>query len=87
MLARHLVDTGQLRTGVEVYDLLVLQRGWTRAAYAQWRGLTLIASLVTGWNPTRVCGSVWLGIVAVVFAVIEGERVRRQRRPVKEDSS
>ena len=60
MLARHLVDTGQLRAGtsvdevrdvlwtcisVEVYDLLVLQRGWTRARYATWLTRTLIASL------------------------------------------
>lgn len=60
MLARHLVDTGQLRAGievdeardvlwtcisVEVYDLLVLQRGWSRDAYAGWLSRTLIASL------------------------------------------
>jgi AcrR family transcriptional regulator len=60
-LARHLVDTGQLRPGigvdqardilwtciaVEVYDLLVLQRGWSRVAYADWLARTLVASLV-----------------------------------------
>jgi AcrR family transcriptional regulator len=60
MFARHLVDTGQLREGigvdeardvlwtciaVEVYDLLVLQRGWNRAAYADWLARTLVASL------------------------------------------
>ena len=60
MLARHLVDTGQLRAGtsidevrdvlwtcisVEVYDLLVLQRGWTRTRYAAWLTQTLLASL------------------------------------------
>lgn len=60
MLARHLVDTGQLRAGVEVdeardvlwtcisvevYDLLVLQRGWSRDAYAEWLARALIASL------------------------------------------
>lgn len=60
MLAGHLVDTGQLRVGievdeardvlwtcisVEVYDLLVLQRGWSRDAYAEWLTRTLIASL------------------------------------------
>lgn len=60
MLARHLVDTGQLRSGieveavrdvlwtcisVEVYDLLVLQRQWSRDAYAEWLSSTLIASI------------------------------------------
>lgn len=60
MLARHLVDTKQLRAGievdevrdvlwtcisVEVYDLLVLQRRWSRHAYADWLGGVLIASL------------------------------------------
>jgi AcrR family transcriptional regulator len=63
MLARHLIDTGQLRAGtavdevrdvlwtcisVEVYDLLVRQRGWTRSAYADWMARTLITSLVDG---------------------------------------
>ncbi len=60
MLARHLVDTGQLRAGievdevrdllwtcisVEVYDLLVLQRHWSRQAYSDWLARTLISSL------------------------------------------
>ncbi|PUA82106.1 TetR/AcrR family transcriptional regulator [Nocardioides currus] len=60
MVARHLVDTGQLRAGigveeardvlwaciaVEVFDLLVLQRGWTVEAYADWLSRTLAASL------------------------------------------
>lgn len=60
MLARHLVGTGQLRAGievetvrdvlwtcisVEVYDLLVLQRQWSRDAYAEWLASTLIASI------------------------------------------
>ena len=61
MLARHLVGTGQLRTGidadhvrdvlwtcisVEVYDLLVFQRGWDRNSYANWLARTLTASLL-----------------------------------------
>jgi AcrR family transcriptional regulator len=61
MLARHLVATDQLRSGievdevrdvlwtcisVEVYDLLVLQRGWTRNAYVDWMARTLIASVI-----------------------------------------
>jgi len=61
MLARHLVATDQLRSGievdevrdvlwtcisVEVYDLLVLQRGWTRNAYVEWMARTLIASII-----------------------------------------
>lgn len=60
MLAHHLLDTGQLRAGieidtvrdalwtcisVEVYDLLVLQRQWSRDAYAEWLTSTLIASI------------------------------------------
>ena len=60
MLARHLVETAQLRAGigvdevrdllwtcnsVEVYDLLVLQRGWTLAAYADWMARTLVVSI------------------------------------------
>lgn len=60
MFARHLVETCSLRNGVEieevrdvlwtcisieVYDLLVLQRRWTRAAYADWLTRTLIASV------------------------------------------
>ena len=61
MLARHLVDTGQLRDGtlvdevrdvlwasisIEVYDLLVLQRGWTLARYTAWLTRTLVAFMV-----------------------------------------
>lgn len=56
MLARHLVDASQLRAGIEVaeardvlwtcisveiYDLLILQHGWSRAAYAGWLTRTL----------------------------------------------
>lgn len=63
MLARHLVDTGELSPGtgvervrdvlwtcisVEVYDLLVLQRGWTLDAYADWMAGTLVASIAPG---------------------------------------
>ena len=62
MAARHLVDTGRLRAGVEVeeaadvlwtaisvevYDLLVLQRGWSLDRYTGWLARTLVASLVT----------------------------------------
>ena len=61
MLARHLVGTGQLRVGlevdhvrdvlwtgisVEVYDLLVFQRGWDRDAYTDWLTRMLTASLL-----------------------------------------
>ncbi len=59
MLANHLADTGGLRVGpdeardvlwtcisIEVYDLLVLQRHWSLAAFTDWLGRTLIASLV-----------------------------------------
>lgn len=60
MLARHLVATGGTRPGltveqvrdvlwtaisVEVYDLLVLQRGWPLEAYADWLATTLVASI------------------------------------------
>lgn len=60
MLARHLAETGQLRAGigvdyardvlwtcisVEVFDLLVLQRGWTPEVYTEWLTRTLLASL------------------------------------------
>ena len=60
MFARHLVGTGQLRTGIgvdevrdvvwtcisiEVYDLLVLQRGWSLDDYARWLARTLAASI------------------------------------------
>ena len=61
MLARHLAESGQIRPdidvgevrdvlwtciSVEVYDLLVLQRGWTLTAYADWMADTLISSIV-----------------------------------------
>ena len=61
MFARHLVGTDQLLgtievdevrdvlwtcISVEVYDLLVLQRGWTLTAYADWMARTLISSIV-----------------------------------------
>ncbi len=61
MLAGHLIATDQLRAGIEVdevrdvlwtcisievYDLLVVQRGWTRSGYADWMARTLIASIV-----------------------------------------
>ena len=63
MLASHLLATGQLRAGidlqeatdvlwtcisVEVYDLLVLQRGWHLDAFTDWLARTLIASLTDG---------------------------------------
>ena len=69
MLARHLVDTGQLRadvdvdqvrdvlwTGisVEVYDLLVRQRGWEPADYATWLARMLVSSLLD--PPTQAPG-------------------------------
>jgi hypothetical protein len=59
MVARHLAGSGALAVGVdeardvlwtcvavEVWDLLVHQRGWTREAYAGWLARTLVASLV-----------------------------------------
>lgn len=61
MFARHLAETGCLAsavdverardvlwtcTAVEVYDLLVRQRGWALDAYAEWLERALIASLV-----------------------------------------
>lgn len=60
MFATHLEAAGALRdglaveqardilwacVGVELYDLLVLQRGWTLDQYADWLGGTLVASL------------------------------------------
>jgi AcrR family transcriptional regulator len=59
--ARHLDEGGHLRVGVsveqardvlwtynsaEVYDLLVLQRGWSRTRFATWMGVSLIAALL-----------------------------------------
>lgn len=61
MFARHLLGTDGVRAGVdaaeiadvvwtcisvEVYDLLVLQRGWSSAAYADWLTRTLVAAVV-----------------------------------------
>lgn len=61
MFARHLAETGCLAAGVdvehardvlwtctavEVYDLLVHQRGWALTAYADWLDSTLSASLL-----------------------------------------
>ncbi|WP_299050629.1 TetR/AcrR family transcriptional regulator [uncultured Nocardioides sp.] len=60
MFARHLVASGGVREGVdeaeiadvvwtclsvEVYDLLVLQRGWSTTAYADWLTRTLVAAV------------------------------------------
>lgn len=58
MVAQHLAETGGLRVpaeeardvlwsclSVEVYDLFVLERGWTREQYAGWLARTLVASL------------------------------------------
>ncbi|MCK8673757.1 TetR/AcrR family transcriptional regulator [Rhodococcus sp. HM1] len=60
MLGRHLLDTGQLRPGIELdevrdvlwtyiavdlYELLVLSRGWTVERYAQWIARAIIAAL------------------------------------------
>jgi AcrR family transcriptional regulator len=60
MLARHLVDTGQLRDGIDVdevrdvlwnylaidtYERLVLSRGWPLQRYADWLSRTIIAAI------------------------------------------
>jgi AcrR family transcriptional regulator len=60
MLARHLVDTGQLRAGVDVdevrdvlwnylaidtYERLVLIRGWPLERYSAWLARTIIAAI------------------------------------------
>jgi AcrR family transcriptional regulator len=60
MLARHLVDTGQLRAGVDVdevrdvlwnylaidtYERLVLIRGWPLERYSPWLARTIIAAI------------------------------------------
>jgi len=60
MLARHLVDTGQLRDGIDVdevrdvlwnylaidaYERLVLARGWPLQRYADWLSRTVIAAI------------------------------------------
>ncbi|WP_245672966.1 hypothetical protein [Aldersonia kunmingensis] len=60
MLARHLHEGGQLRAGididevrdvlwtyiaVELYELLVLERGWSVQRYGEWIGDALVAAL------------------------------------------
>jgi AcrR family transcriptional regulator len=60
MLARHLVDTGRLRDGIDVdevrdvlwnylaidtYERLVLSRGWPLRRYSDWLSRTIIAAL------------------------------------------
>jgi AcrR family transcriptional regulator len=60
MLARHLVDTGQLRSGIDLdevrdvlwnylaidtYERLVLSRGWPLQTYADWLSRTIIAAI------------------------------------------
>jgi AcrR family transcriptional regulator len=60
MLGRHLFETGQLRDGiemdevrdvlwtyiaVEIYELLVLRRGWTLERYADWLARAVFAAL------------------------------------------
>jgi AcrR family transcriptional regulator len=61
MLGRHLLESGQLRDGielaevrdvlwtytaVELYELLVLERGWPVDRYAQWLGDAMTAGLM-----------------------------------------
>jgi AcrR family transcriptional regulator len=61
LLGRHVLETGQLRDGielsevrdalwtytaVELYELLVLERGWPVERYAQWIGRAIVAALV-----------------------------------------
>jgi AcrR family transcriptional regulator len=61
LLGRHVVETGQLDDGielsevrdvlwtftaVELYELLVLERGWPLDRYAQWIGHAIVAALV-----------------------------------------
>jgi AcrR family transcriptional regulator len=61
MLGRHLIESGQLREGieldevrdvlwtctaVELYELLVLERGWPLDRYADWIGQAIVAALV-----------------------------------------
>jgi AcrR family transcriptional regulator len=61
LLGRHVLETGQLRDGielsevrdvlwtytaVELYELLVLERGWPVERYAQWIGHAIVAALV-----------------------------------------
>ena len=61
MLGRHLIESGQLGKGVELdevrdilwtytavelYELLVLERGWPLDRYAEWIGQAIAAALV-----------------------------------------
>ena len=61
MLGRHLIESGQLREGieldevrdvlwtytaVELYELLVAERGWPLDRYADWIGRAITAALV-----------------------------------------
>jgi len=61
MLGRHLIESGQLREGieleevrdvlwtytaVELYQLLVVERGWSLDRYADWIGQAITAALV-----------------------------------------
>jgi AcrR family transcriptional regulator len=61
MLGRHLIESGQLREGieldevrdvlwtytaVELYELLVVERGWPLERYADWIGQAIAAALV-----------------------------------------
>ena len=61
MLGRHLIESGQLREGiepdevrdvlwtftaVELYELLVIERGWPLDRYAEWIGHAIAAALV-----------------------------------------
>jgi hypothetical protein len=60
-LGRHLIESGQLREGieldevrdvlwtytaVELYELLVVERGWPLDRYAEWIGHAIAAALV-----------------------------------------
>jgi hypothetical protein len=61
MLGRHLIESGQLREGieldevrdvlwthtaVELCELLAVERGWPLDRYAEWIGRAIIAALV-----------------------------------------
>jgi AcrR family transcriptional regulator len=61
MLGRHLIHSGQLRAGielaevrdvlwtytaVELYELLVLKRGWSVDCYPEWLGQAIIGALI-----------------------------------------
>jgi hypothetical protein len=60
LLGRHLIESGQLRDGieltevrdilwtytaVELYELLAFQRGWSLDRYAEWIGHAITAAL------------------------------------------